>query len=125
MGTGGVLYAYKDLLDKYKNNINYCKTVEITNPYYAILYNEQNLSSITFTIKDISHPQSRCHLKKVEFNNEEITPNEDGVYSLTNLKPAQEYNITLVLNDKGTEKRIDCPIKTVSPQIATYIYLHI
>lgn len=125
VGSGGMLFAYKEILDRYDKYLSDCKTVEITNPYYAIVYNEQKLSSITFTIKDISHPQSRCPLKKVEFNDNEITPNEDGVYSLTNLKPAQEYKITLVLNDKGTEKRIDCPIKTVSPQFIIYTYAYI
>ena len=117
VGSGGTLFAYKELLDRYDKYISIGNKVEITNPYYAILYKDQKLSSISFTIKDISHPQSRCPLKRVEFNNDEITPNEDGVYSLTNLKPAQEYNITLVLNDNGTEKRIDCPIQTVFPQI--------
>ena len=113
----GTLFAYKDLLDEYDKNISGCEKVEITNPYYAILYKNQKLSSISFQIKDISHPQSKCELTKVEFEGNEIAPNEESVYSLTNLKPAQEYNITLVLNDNGTEKRIDCPIQTVFPQI--------
>lgn len=113
----GTLFAYKDLLDEYDKNISGCEKVEITNPYYAILYKNQKLSSISFQIKDISHPQSKCELTKVEFEGNEIAPKEESVYSLTNLKPAQEYNITLVLNDNGTEKRIDCPIQTVFPQI--------
>lgn len=117
VGANGSLFAYQNVLDDKAYVRNKCKKVAINNPYYAVVCTEQNLSSLTFRVKEIRHEQTDCSLTRVEFGSKVMSPTEEGNYIQTDLLPGTTYNVTVVVSVNGSELKYKCPVSTSVPSI--------
>ena len=126
---GSVIYAYPTEFDKIRkagwwDNYNGCPLLDITTPFIVETV-EQHLKSVSFT-DSISgmYKDSTLVLHNVTFEEEVLTPNEEGIYSLytQGIYPNYDRRVVYSYSLNGREQTQEVFLHTLMPQAEQYIY---
>lgn len=93
--------------------------LDIKNPYYFTFGNVK-LGSVTFSIANNKYVSAT--LKSIKFRNAELTPDENGKYTITGLEPSTRYEVEVTYqNEDGEVNSYTLDVYTKTPTIKTSV----
>ncbi len=105
LAPSSIIFAYNTEFEAIHGSWN-GKLMDIEDPYYiSIFINKINMCSMSFRIALNDYADIMVAIRSVKFGDTEITPDENGLYTVTGLEPGTSYEIVVTYETAEGEER--------------------